>query len=73
MYEVFRAMKTLNFEWKILNPYHVIVRKTVKDPTGLETVSIMNNYILSLRKLYVFFEANLVENYPKYKTMYDEF
>uniref|UniRef100_A0A0N5AVL9 non-specific serine/threonine protein kinase n=1 Tax=Syphacia muris TaxID=451379 RepID=A0A0N5AVL9_9BILA len=27
MYEVFRAMKTLDFEWKILNPYHVIVRR----------------------------------------------
>lgn len=27
MYEVFRAMKTLDFEWKVLNPYHVIVRR----------------------------------------------
>ncbi len=27
MYEVFRAMKTLDFEWKILNAYHVIVRR----------------------------------------------
>lgn len=27
MYEVFRAMKTLDFEWKVLNPYHIIVRK----------------------------------------------
>ncbi|PVD22913.1 hypothetical protein C0Q70_16173 [Pomacea canaliculata] len=27
MHEVFRAMKTLNYEWKILNPYHVRVRR----------------------------------------------
>uniref|UniRef100_A0A914WZX7 non-specific serine/threonine protein kinase n=1 Tax=Plectus sambesii TaxID=2011161 RepID=A0A914WZX7_9BILA len=35
MYEVFRAMKTLDFEWKSLNPYHVIVRKK----TGAETAT----------------------------------
>uniref|UniRef100_A0A0M3JWA8 AdenylateSensor domain-containing protein n=1 Tax=Anisakis simplex TaxID=6269 RepID=A0A0M3JWA8_ANISI len=33
MYEVFRAMKTLDFEWKVLNPYHVIVRKRPESPT----------------------------------------
>nr|ARR97160.1 5'-AMP-activated protein kinase catalytic subunit alpha 2 [Haliotis discus discus]QOS02267.1 protein kinase AMP-activated catalytic subunit alpha 2 [Haliotis discus hannai] len=27
MHEVFRAMKSLNFEWKIVNNYHVRVRK----------------------------------------------
>ncbi|XP_053395294.1 5'-AMP-activated protein kinase catalytic subunit alpha-2-like isoform X18 [Mercenaria mercenaria] len=27
MHEVFRAMKALNFEWKVINPYHVRVRK----------------------------------------------
>lgn len=27
MYEVFKAMKSLGFEWKIFNPYHIIVRK----------------------------------------------
>ncbi|VDN82532.1 unnamed protein product [Brugia pahangi] len=27
MYEVFKAMKSLGFEWKIFNPYHVVVRK----------------------------------------------
>lgn len=26
MLEVFRAMKSLNYEWKILNPYHIRVR-----------------------------------------------
>ena len=28
MLEVYRAMKALDFEWKIINPYHVRVRKT---------------------------------------------
>ncbi|KAI6225728.1 5'-AMP-activated protein kinase catalytic subunit alpha-2 [Aphelenchoides besseyi] len=32
MYEVFRAMKHLNFEWKLLNAYHVIVRRKPEDP-----------------------------------------
>merc|ERR1712111_325549 len=27
MNEVYRAMKTLNFEWKVVNPYHVPVRR----------------------------------------------
>eukprot|EP00095_Tigriopus_kingsejongensis_P006502 maker-scaffold844_size89433-snap-gene-0.13 protein:Tk06502 transcript:maker-scaffold844_size89433-snap-gene-0.13-mRNA-1 annotation:"amp-activated protein kinase alpha subunit" len=27
MNEVFRAMKTLDFEWKVINPYHVHVRR----------------------------------------------
>lgn len=31
MYEVFRAMKSLNFEWQVRNPYHVIVRKAGGD------------------------------------------
>lgn len=26
-------MKNLDFEWKILNPYHVIVRKKPENPT----------------------------------------
>jgi len=26
MNEVYRAMKTLDFEWKVINPYHVHVR-----------------------------------------------
>lgn len=30
MLEVYRAMKALNFEWKIINPYHVHVRKPSK-------------------------------------------
>ena len=27
MSEVYRAMKTLDFEWKVINPYHVQVKK----------------------------------------------
>lgn len=27
MNEVFRAMKSLNFEWKVVNPYHIRVRR----------------------------------------------
>jgi len=27
MNEVYRAMKSLNFEWKVVNPYHVLVRR----------------------------------------------
>ncbi|PAV64949.1 hypothetical protein WR25_10562 isoform D [Diploscapter pachys] len=27
MHEVFKAMKNLDMEWKVLNPYHVIVRR----------------------------------------------
>ncbi len=30
MLEVYRAMKALDFEWKVLNPYHVRVRKENK-------------------------------------------
>ncbi|KAH7723557.1 AMP-activated protein kinase alpha subunit [Aphelenchoides avenae] len=32
MYEVFRAMKFLDFEWKLLNAYHVVVRRKPEDP-----------------------------------------
>jgi len=30
MNEVYRAMKQLDFEWKVINPYHVQVRKKLK-------------------------------------------
>lgn len=39
MYEVFRAMKHLGFEWKILQAYHCIVRKKPDDPK-VEVVSL---------------------------------
>jgi 5'-AMP-activated protein kinase catalytic alpha subunit len=41
MYEVFRAMRHLNFEWKILQAYHCIVRKKPEDPK-IEVVRAIN-------------------------------
>lgn len=34
MFEVFRAMKQLDMEWKVLNPYHVIVRRKPDAPAA---------------------------------------
>ncbi|CAI5454505.1 unnamed protein product [Caenorhabditis angaria] len=34
MFEVFRAMKQLDMEWKVLNPYHVIVRRRPDAPAS---------------------------------------
>jgi len=36
MSEVYRAMKTLDFEWKVINPYHVQVRR--KNPSNAKFV-----------------------------------
>jgi len=36
MSEVYRAMKTLDFEWKVINPYHVQVRR--KNPSSAKYV-----------------------------------
>jgi len=36
MSEVYRAMKTLDFEWKVINPYHVQVRR--KNPANAKYV-----------------------------------
>lgn len=36
MSEVYRAMKTLDFEWKVINPYHVQVRR--KNPANAKFV-----------------------------------
>lgn len=39
MHEVFKAMKNLDMEWKVLNPYHVIVRRrpdsSVPEPVAI--------------------------------------
>lgn len=43
MYEVFRAMRAMNFEWKIINPYHVIVRRK-NDPEGVVPKMILQLY-----------------------------
>lgn len=41
MYEVFRAMKSLDMEWKVLNPYHVIARKKPDNPMS-DPVSLLS-------------------------------
>ncbi|XP_067934383.1 5'-AMP-activated protein kinase catalytic subunit alpha-2-like isoform X2 [Watersipora subatra] len=43
MHEVFRAMSSLNFEWKIINPFHVRVRR--KNP-------VLGNYTKMSLQLY---------------------
>ena len=45
MYEVFRAMKFLEFEWKMLNAYHVVVRRRPKDENQemVKRFSLSNN------------------------------
>uniref|UniRef100_A0AC35UC10 Non-specific serine/threonine protein kinase n=1 Tax=Rhabditophanes sp. KR3021 TaxID=114890 RepID=A0AC35UC10_9BILA len=58
MTEVFRAMKVLNFEWKMLNSFHVIVRKKPVDPCiessklSLQLYQVDNkNYLLDFKNL----------------------
>uniref|UniRef100_A0A5S6QEU6 non-specific serine/threonine protein kinase n=1 Tax=Trichuris muris TaxID=70415 RepID=A0A5S6QEU6_TRIMR len=55
MYEVFRAMKSLNFEWKILTPYHVIVRSrnnTVTPKMSLQLYEVdQRSYLLDFKSL----------------------
>lgn len=43
MYEVFRAMKSLDFEWRTINPYHVIVRKK-NDANSVQTFAKLDNF-----------------------------
>jgi 5'-AMP-activated protein kinase catalytic alpha subunit len=47
MSEVYRAMKTLDFEWKIMNPYHVQVRR--KNPGKAKYVK-MSLQLYQVRK-----------------------
>ncbi len=58
MYEVYRAMKQLDFEWKVINPYHVIVRKRVGDHTQ---VSFDDNEVASFHVRSVSFA--LIQHY----------
>ncbi|ETN77901.1 hypothetical protein NECAME_10733 [Necator americanus] len=58
MYEVFRAMKSLDMEWKVLNPYHVIARKkpenSVVDPPkmSLQLYQVdQRSYLLDFKSL----------------------
>ncbi|CAJ0921211.1 unnamed protein product, partial [Mesorhabditis belari] len=58
MQEVYRAMKTLDFEWKVLNPYHVIVRRRPENSTqdtprmSLQLYQVDNrSYLLDFKSL----------------------
>ncbi|CDW60577.1 5' AMP activated protein kinase catalytic [Trichuris trichiura] len=55
MYEVFRAMKSLNFEWKIVTPYHVIVRSRNNDVTPKMSLQLyevdQRSYLLDFKSL----------------------
>lgn len=50
MHEVFRAMTSLNFEWKIINPFHVRVRR--KNPVLGNYVSVFYLHIRGTFRLY---------------------
>ena len=47
MNEVYRAMKTLDFEWKVINPYHVHVRRKMAGH-----VNISKHYVKMSLQLY---------------------
>ncbi|KAF8381584.1 hypothetical protein PRIPAC_70726 [Pristionchus pacificus] len=47
MLHVFSVMKSLDFEWKILNPYHVVVRKRPDNPASEPTKMSLQLYSLS--------------------------
>lgn len=56
MHEVFRAMTTLSFEWKIINPFHVRVRR--KNPVSGNYVS---SYVDSLASFGRYFPLHHVQ------------
>ncbi|XP_021967995.1 5'-AMP-activated protein kinase catalytic subunit alpha-2 isoform X2 [Folsomia candida] len=57
MNEVYRAMKTLDFEWKIVNPYHVRVRRKSANNTKHAKMSLQlyqvdyKSYLLDFKSL----------------------
>lgn len=57
MNEVFRAMKALNFEWKVLNPYHIRVRRKNLVTQRFVKISLQlylvehQNYLLDFKSL----------------------
>uniref|UniRef100_A0A915KKR4 non-specific serine/threonine protein kinase n=1 Tax=Romanomermis culicivorax TaxID=13658 RepID=A0A915KKR4_ROMCU len=56
MCEVFRAMKSLDFEWRLMNPYHVIVRRKDDSATApkmsLQLYQVDNrSYLLDFKSL----------------------
>lgn len=63
MYEVFRAMKYLDFEWKLLNAYHVVVRKRPEDPNTEMPKMSLQLYQVDQRSYLLDFK-NLVDEDP---------
>ncbi|CAD5209824.1 unnamed protein product [Bursaphelenchus xylophilus] len=63
MYEVFRAMKYLDFEWKLLNAYHVVVRKKPEDPNTEVPKMSLQLYQVDQRSYLLDFK-NLVDDEP---------
>jgi len=67
MSEVYRAMKTLDFEWKIMNPYHVQVRR--KNPGSAKYVKMSlqlyqvdyKSYLLDFKSLIEDDKENLLD------------
>jgi 5'-AMP-activated protein kinase catalytic alpha subunit len=57
MNEVYRAMKALNFEWKVINPYSVRVRHKNKITDGYSKMSLQlyqvdcKSYLLDFKSL----------------------
>ncbi|CAJ0565972.1 unnamed protein product, partial [Mesorhabditis spiculigera] len=60
MFEVFRAMKALDFEWKVLNPYHIIVRRKPENPTSEPPRMSLQLYLVD-NKSYLLDFKSLVE------------
>jgi len=60
MSEVYRAMKTLDFEWKIMNPYHVQVRR--KNPGNAKYVKMSLQLYQVDYKSYLLDFKSLVED-----------
>uniref|UniRef100_A0A914E2X9 non-specific serine/threonine protein kinase n=1 Tax=Acrobeloides nanus TaxID=290746 RepID=A0A914E2X9_9BILA len=63
MYEVFRAMKYLDFEWKLLNAYHVIVRRRPKNSSQEMPKMSLQLYQVDQRSYLLDFK-NLVDDEP---------
>jgi len=65
MSEVYRAMKALDFEWKIMNPYHVQVRR--KDPGTAKYVKMSLQLYQVDYKSYLLDFKSLIEDDPDQK------
>uniref|UniRef100_A0A914HFR9 Acyl carrier protein n=1 Tax=Globodera rostochiensis TaxID=31243 RepID=A0A914HFR9_GLORO len=61
MYEVFRAMKFLDIEWKMLNAYHVVVRRRPKEP-NIETPKMSLQLYQVDQRSYLLDFKNLVDD-----------